>query len=360
MIEVVDLGKKYGEVWALRPTRLRVEDGEFFSLLGPSGCGKTTLLRMLAGLETPTRGEIRHRGVRIDPVASHHRPFNLVFQRYALFPHLDVRGNVAFGLESQRIEAREVARRVEEALQLVQLQGFEARAIHTLSGGQQQRVALARALVNRPAVLLLDEPLSALDLRLRRQMQLELRALQKRLGLIFLFVTHDQEEAMALSDRIAVMDHGEIIQTGKPEDVYRRPRSLRVAEFLGELNRVDGQVVGVDSHSGWLRVRTASGWELRACARQGREPGSYAPGERVAVVVRPECLRPVSGSADAGNVLEAAVEERTFLGATSQLRLRFAGAGAPWLVDLRQGEASDRWEFEPGHAVALELEEPRG
>ena len=367
MLELKGVSKRFEDVWALRPDDLKIHEGEFFSLLGPSGCGKTTLLRLLAGLELPTSGEILHLGKRVDPVASHRRPFNLVFQRYALFPHLNVRQNIAFGLEAKKVAAGEIRARVDEVLTLVQLDGFAERAVHTLSGGQQQRVALARALVNRPAVLLLDEPLSALDLRLRRQMQSELRALQKRLGLIFLFVTHDQEEAMALSDRIAVMSRGEIIQTGVPREVYSRPESLEVAEFLGSVNRVDGVVEGPTQGEG-LTVRLSGGALIECSPRARKIAQDYRAGQKVALVVRPEQVRlavrapaQTTGASQGAhaNRFAAKLDESVFLGAESQVRVSCAELGGSWtaLMDSMSAPIERELElsFEPSSVTALEL-----
>ncbi len=238
MLELRGIAKDFEGFPAVRELDLQLQEGEFFTLLGPSGCGKTTLLRLIGGFELPSRGEIWSRGRRIDTLKPHQRAINTVFQRYALFPHMTVRQNIEFGLRSARLSEQEIRSRAREALALVQLQGFEDRAVPTLSGGQSQRVALARALVNRPQVLLLDEPLSALDRKLRDELQVELLAIQRKLGLTFLLVTHDQEEALTLSDRIGVMKDGALMQVGRPEDVYARPATRDVAEFLGTVNRV--------------------------------------------------------------------------------------------------------------------------
>ena len=218
---------------AVQDLNLTIQKGEFFSLLGPSGCGKSTLLRMISGIETPTSGQLVLNGKDITQVPSQQRPFNMVFQRYALFPHLSVFDNIAFGLNMKKVLANEVVDRVQEVLKLVNLEQLRDRMPETLSGGQQQRVAVARALVNRPQILLLDEPLSALDQKMRQHMQVELRDLQKRLGLTFIYVTHDQEEAFALSDRVAVMNQGKLEQVSSPEDLYNRPETLFVAKFVG-------------------------------------------------------------------------------------------------------------------------------
>lgn len=287
MLEIRSIQKSFGSQTALESIDLRIGEGEFFSLLGPSGCGKSTLLRIIAGLEEATSGEILWKGKRIDHLPARERPFNMVFQKYALFPHLTVFENVAFGLRLQKLPQDELRARVDEALSLVNLKGFESRRPETLSGGQAQRVALARALANRPSVVLLDEPLGALDQKLREHMQSELRLLQRRLGLTFVFVTHDQEEAMILSDRVAVMNAGHIEQVSPPRELFESPRSLFSARFIGARNEIRGTA----------RVEAAGRFALEiagrevlsavstceALAREGRGP--------VRAFVRPERLR---------------------------------------------------------------------
>jgi spermidine/putrescine transport system ATP-binding protein len=265
------------DVVAVGSVDLDIGDGEFFSLLGPSGCGKTTLLRMIAGLEFPTAGSVRIFGEEMGLAPPDRRPINTVFQAYALFPHMTVADNIAFGLEMKRVERSEIRRRVAEAIELVQLGGRETRMPAQLSGGQQQRVALARALVNRPKVLLLDEPLGALDLKLRQAMQLELKILQEHVGITFVYVTHDQEEALAMSDRLGVMDGGELVQVGTPGEVYERPRTSFVANFLGESNLLTVDVVDA------THVRLVDGTVVRATT--GRDVGTTAT-----IALRPEQL----------------------------------------------------------------------
>src|SRR3954465_8062753 len=226
-------GKSFGSVVAVRETNLDIRDGEFFSMLGPSGCGKTTTLRMIAGFEIPDQGRILLRGGDVTKVPPNQRNVNTVFQHYALFPHMTVADNVSFGLELKKVPRGERRERVAEMLRVVELEGMEKRKPQQLSGGQQQRVALARALVNRPAALLLDEPLGALDVKLRKQMQLELKRIQHELGTTFVYVTHDQDEALAMSDRIAVMNHGKVEQLGSPREIYEQPRTAFVADFIG-------------------------------------------------------------------------------------------------------------------------------
>lgn len=271
--------KRFGDVIAVDDVSIDIADGEFFALLGPSGCGKTTTLRMIAGLDVPSSGRIQIFGEEMVDTPPNRRPVNTVFQQYALFPHLDVEANVGFGLRMQKVAKAERATRVAEALSLVRLDGLGERRPGQLSGGQQQRVALARALVNRPKVLLLDEPLGALDLQLRQDMQIELKAIQRELGITFVFVTHDQEEALAMSDRIAVMHAGHVLQIGTPEQVYEHPDDRFVASFIGRTNLLDAKVADGSSvvleNGSTIAVDTA-----------GRPAGTG-----VAVAVRPERLR---------------------------------------------------------------------
>src|SRR6188472_4233892 len=241
-ISLEDVGKRFGDVVAVRETNLDIRDGEFFSMLGPSGCGKTTTLRMIAGFEVPDEGRVLLRGADVTNAAPNHRNVNTVFQHYALFPHMSVVDNVSFGLELKRVPRGERRDRVQERLKVVQLEGMEKRKPQQLSGGQQQRVALARALVNRPAALLLDEPLGALDVKLRKQMQLELKRIQAELGTTFVYVTHDQEEALTMSDRIAVMNGGRVEQIAGPREIYEHPATAFVADFIGSLNVLELKV----------------------------------------------------------------------------------------------------------------------
>jgi putrescine transport system ATP-binding protein len=260
------VSKRFGEVKAVEALTLDIAQGEFFALLGPSGCGKTTLLRMLAGFETPTEGRILLDGEDIVAVPPHRRPVNMMFQNYALFPHLTVEGNIGFGLRQEKVARAEIADRVTEMLALVRLQGFGGRRIDQLSGGQRQRVALARSLIKHPRVLLLDEPLAALDKKLRGETQFELMELQRRLGTTFVIVTHDQEEAMIVADRIAVMDHGRLMQVATPAEIYERPCSRWVAGFIGEVNTIEGRIGtggNFESVLGQLRVVSVN------AARQG-------------------------------------------------------------------------------------------
>ena len=244
-IDIVGVSKSFGGVKAVDDISLSVHQGEFFSLLGPSGCGKTTLLRILGGLETPGSGRVMIDGQDITDMPAHLRPTNMVFQNYAIFPHLNVEQNVAYGLRQQKLSRDEQIEKVSAALAMVKLEGFEKRGADEMSGGQKQRVALARALIKRPKVLLLDEPLGALDKKLREEMQIELRMLQQQVGITFVFVTHDQEEALTLSDRVAVMGEGRILQMDSPRQIYERPKSREVADFIGQMNLLSGVVESV-------------------------------------------------------------------------------------------------------------------
>jgi spermidine/putrescine transport system ATP-binding protein len=309
-IEIVGLSKSYGDVPAVRGIDLHVEPGEFFSFLGPSGCGKSTTLRMLAGFEEPTAGSIRVDGVDMAAVPPHRRPVNTVFQNYALFPFLNVWDNVAFGLRYTGAEKSEITRRVGEALEMVQLGTWGGRRPAQLSGGQQQRVALARALVLKPSVLLLDEPLGALDAKLRKDLQVELQMLQSTVGITFVYVTHDQEEALTMSNRLAVMVDGRIEQVGTPEEVYQDPATAYVARFLSAANVLDVDVLGPDGDG--LACRLA-GHTIKAAGTNPVGPGL--------VVIRPERveLRPAGPAPAPEDVLPGRVERVTFLGPTTHV-----------------------------------------
>ncbi len=318
-IRLTDLEKRFREVVAVDRVSLRIEPGEFFSLLGPSGCGKTTTLRMIGGFEQPSAGriELRGRDVTADPPDK--RPVNMVFQNYALFPHLDVGGNIAFGLRRHNVARSEIRTRVGEALELVALTGYEKRKPNQLSGGQQQRVALARALVNRPNVLLLDEPLGALDLKLRKQLQVELKRVQIEVGITFVYVTHDQEEALTMSDRIAVMHRGRVEQLGTPEELYERPATRFVADFIGTTNLLAGTVEATEP--GTVRVRLNSG---DTCVVAASELGIGRP---IELSVRPEAIAlhaPNGGSTSPARI-QATVEQVAYLGGNVQYIVRTAG-----------------------------------
>ena len=275
LIRLRDLCMAFDDELVLDNINLYINDSEFLTLLGPSGCGKTTTLRIIGGFTTPTSGDVTFDGVRINDVPPHKRQINTVFQKYALFPHLDVFENIAFGLRIAKVPEAEIRQRVTEMLEVVSLKGFDRRRIDQLSGGQQQRVAIARALVNRPKVLLLDEPLGALDLRLRKDMQNELKRIQQQMGITFIYVTHDQEEALTMSDTVVVMDKGRIQQIGTPEDIYNEPKNAFVADFIGESNILNGTMVRDN-------VVKMYGKEF-PCV-----DGGFAPNEPVDVVIRPE------------------------------------------------------------------------
>ncbi|MCY4271486.1 MAG: ABC transporter ATP-binding protein [bacterium] len=302
-VKLTGITKRFGDVVAVDDIGLEIADGEFFALLGPSGCGKTTTLRMIAGLEFPTEGSLKIFGNEAGTLPANKRPVNTVFQDYALFPHMTVEANVAFGLKMQRVPKNEIASRVQEAIGLVRLEGMGQRRSQQLSGGQRQRVALARALVNRPKVLLLDEPLGALDLKLRQEMQSELKALQREVGITFVFVTHDQEEALTMADRIGVMNQGELLQVGSPAEIYEHPVNRFVANFIGQTNLLDASVVSND------KVCLANGEHI---------PGhcDLPVGTRVAVCLRPERaeMYPPAKVPDGQRSVTGRLESVTYLG----------------------------------------------
>ncbi|MGQ0848495.1 MAG: ABC transporter ATP-binding protein [Actinomycetota bacterium] len=325
-VELIDLQKTFGEVVAVDHIDLEVRAGEFFSLLGPSGCGKTTTLRLIAGFERPEGGEIRLDGKAMAAIPPHLRPVNTVFQSYALFPHLNVEENVAFGLRYQDLGPRDASKLVAEALELVQLAGFQKRRPTQLSGGQQQRVALARALVLRPSVLLLDEPLGALDAKLRKALQLELKALQEGVGITFIYVTHDQEEALTMSDRLAVMLKGRIEQLGTPAEVYEEPATAYVADFLGLSNLMSANAVGL-TPGGGCRVHVG-GHELIARAGQIDAIGP------VSICIRPE--RIVLGT-NGVNTLPGVVERVVYMGPLLQVLIEVEGMGRIQAIAANNG-----------------------
>ncbi|MDP6653616.1 MAG: ABC transporter ATP-binding protein [Gammaproteobacteria bacterium] len=280
-ISTRNLSKHFGRVKAVDNVSLEIQEGEFFALLGPSGCGKTTLLRLLAGFEFPSQGEILIDGQPMGAVPANLRPTNMVFQNYAIFPHLNVKQNIGYGLRRLKLDPKKLERQINEALELIKMEGYGDRHSDELSGGQRQRVALARALIKKPKVLLLDEPLGALDKKLREQMQIELRALQQEVGITFIFVTHDQEEALSMSDRIAVMSEGQVRQVDTPERLYERPVSREVAEFIGSMNLIEG-VVSSQNNS-MVTVRAGALGDFQVRNTQG-----FTIGDTVLIAVRPE------------------------------------------------------------------------
>lgn len=316
-VELQNVKKRFGDVTAVDSVSLSILRGEFLTLLGPSGCGKTTLLRMIAGFELPDSGRVVLGGREVTELPPHQRDVTTVFQHYALFPHLNVFDNVAFGLERRHVARDEVRRRVAAALEMVRLGGLDVRQPRELSGGQQQRVALARALVVEPRVLLLDEPLAALDLKLRKQMQIELKGLQRRLGISFVYVTHDQEEALTMSDRIVVMNAGRIEQVGRSEEIYERPETEFVAGFIGVSNILEGDLEEVTGERSVIRIGNA---------RVGAHADSVKPGERVRVLIRPEKISISSESAP--DLLSGRIDAAVYLGESTQ-----------WKVTLENGQA---------------------
>jgi spermidine/putrescine transport system ATP-binding protein len=343
-IELDKLTKQFAEVTAVDGIDLHVPGGEFFSLLGPSGCGKTTTLRMIAGFEQPTSGQILLDGADVAYTPPHHRNVNTVFQNYALFPHLNVFDNIAFGLRRAKRPKSEIKERVGQSLELVQLAGYERRKSSQLSGGQQQRVALARALVLNPAVLLLDEPLGALDAKLRKALQIELKSLQQEVGITFLYVTHDQEEALTMSDRLAVMNGGHIEQVGAPQDVYEDPETLFVADFLGVSNLMEARVVSAGTHACRVAV---DGYELETRGTDQDVVGAAK------IVIRPERIELEDHGAPSGpNRVPGMVERVVYVGSAVQVIVRAAtGESLQALVQNKGAGLA----FEQGTPVQLHL-----
>jgi spermidine/putrescine transport system ATP-binding protein len=345
-ISLKRVSKRFGPVLAVEETTLDIRDGEFFSLLGPSGCGKTTTLRMIAGFEVPDEGRILLRGTDVTTVPPNHRNVNTVFQHYALFPHMNVVDNVAFGLELKKIPRGDRRDRVAQMLKVVQLEGMEKRKPSQLSGGQQQRVALARALVNRPAALLLDEPLGALDVKLRKQMQLELKRIQSELGTTFVYVTHDQEEALTMSDRIGVMNGGVVEQVADPKEIYEHPKTPFVADFIGSLNALDFRVDEVSN--GLAVMKLGDGERLVVPVGAGIHPGS-----NLRVAVRPERVRiePANGRApEGGSRVEGTIAELVYLGGLTHFHVDAGGAGRVVSHRMDDEVASS---LQPGGKVVL-------
>ncbi|HEX2470215.1 MAG TPA: ABC transporter ATP-binding protein [Candidatus Limnocylindrales bacterium] len=351
--------KRFDAVTAVDHMDLSIERGEFYSLLGPSGCGKTTTLRMIAGFEQPTEGEIFLAGKPIAGVPPYQRHVNTVFQHYALFPHMDVNQNVGYGLRQRKVDKQEESRRVAEALELVRLTGYGKRRTWEMSGGQQQRVALARALVNRPTVLLLDEPLGALDLKLRKEMQLELKALQREVGITFVYVTHDQEEALTMSDVIVVMRDGVVQQNGNPTELYERPVNRFVADFIGTSNFMDATVVegGAD---GRVAVRTSRGMTMRGIVTDSA--ARPAPGDTVVVATRPERLEviPADAAETAGpgmTQIRGRVQQGTYLGDQTEYRVDTEEAGEVIVRHQNAAGAGGAPGVGPGDPVVVRWQE---
>ena len=324
IIELVDLTKDYDGTEALKGINLYIRQNEFITLLGPSGCGKTTTLRLIGGFETPTSGSIMFDGININNVPPYKRKVNTVFQKYALFPHMNVFDNIAFGLKIKKKDKGEIRDRVKKMLDMVNLEGFEKRSVDSLSGGQQQRIAIARALVNEPEILLLDEPLGALDLKLRKEMQLELKNMQQSLGITFVYVTHDQEEALTMSDTIVVMRQGTIQQIGTPQDIYNEPRNAFVADFIGESNIIDGTML--------RDYKVVFAGHKFDCVDKG-----FGENEPVDVVVRPEDIRLVKEYDDR---LQGTVKSVLFKGVHYEMQVADEN-GFNWIVQSTTMEPVD-------------------
>lgn len=334
--ELKNVSKRFGEVLAADNLNLSIAEGEFLSFLGPSGCGKTTALRMLAGFESPSEGDVMLDGEVVNDLEAHRRPVNMVFQHYALFPHLTVEQNIAYGLKQRRPKPSkaEIKKKVQQALDLVQLSDFQHRRIWEMSGGQQQRVALARAIVNEPKMLLLDEPLAALDRKLRKEMQIELQNIQRSLGITFILVTHDQEEALSMSDRICIMRDGCIEQIGSPQELYDRPKNRYVAGFVGTSNFFDGKVTDIDK-DGLTSVALAGG-----LSNQGMPIGEFSKDQGVCISVRPEQIH-LSRGADAKDGLTVTVLNRIFLGEHTEFLVKHESLGEFLVLSPRQTELND-------------------
>ena len=332
-ISIRNVSKRFGSVLAVDQVSIDIRRGEFFSLLGPSGCGKSTLLRILAGFEFPTSGEVHIDGQAMAAVAPNHRPVNIVFQNYAIFPHLTVKKNIAYGLLEARLPRARVNERVEEMLDLIKLPGYGARGAHQLSGGQRQRVALARALIKQPKVLLLDEPLGALDKKLREQMQLELRALQRDVGITFVFVTHDQEEAMTMSDRIAVMSLGKVLQIDSPTRLYEVPQVKEVADFIGTINLFEGAIKGREGDS---TIVDAEGLGTVRSTASGAEAPQDGP---ITVAIRPEKFQlTFSAPEETRNMVTGTMQAAAYLGDRSHYYVTVDGREEPIAVAAQNAE----------------------
>lgn len=344
-VELRGVTKRFGSFTAVETVSLAVEEGEFFSLLGPSGCGKTTNLRMIAGFELPSEGEIYLHGAAVGQLPAFKRNVNTVFQNYALFPHLTVEQNVAFGLEMKQVAKAEISQRVKDALEMVRLPNVGGRKPNQLSGGQRQRVALARALINRPEVLLLDEPLGALDLKLRKAMQLELKEIQRQLGITFIFVTHDQEEALVMSDRIGVMSAGKLLQVGTPKEIYEQPTTRFVADFIGDTNFLPCEVKAVSA--GIATVMVAGQLTMQAAG------SATTVGEKATLAIRPEKihLHTLDDRVEGEAVFQGKIIEAVFVGTDTVFRVEVAPGAA---VEVRHQNTNITGEqFVDGQEVAV-------
>ena len=332
-ISILNISKHFGDVVAVDNVSIDIKQGEFFSLLGPSGCGKTTLLRMLAGFEFPTSGDILLDSNSIIHLPPNNRPTNMVFQNYAIFPHLNVEKNIAFGLRVEKLSKEEISLRVKQALEQMKLSGFEKRLSDQLSGGQRQRIALARAIVKRPKVLLLDEPLGALDKKLREEMQLELRILQKNLGITFIFVTHDQEEALTMSDRIAVMDLGKVLQVSSPSELYESPVNQTVANFIGKINIFGAKVINYTGGTALIDIEGLGQNKVQT------EKDFVTEGKLIKVAIRPEKFFLAKNNDDQESV-SGKLEQAGYLGDRIQYHLHVNNLSRPILIAIESSKES--------------------
>ena len=345
IVSLTNVSKQFRDDIAVDRLSFHVYPGEFLTLLGPSGCGKTTILRLIAGFEESDEGDIIINGQRVNGIPANGRDVNTVFQNYALFPHMTVFDNISFALRMKKMPPAQIQDRVGPVLRAVKLEGMEKRRVHQLSGGQQQRVAVARAIVNEPLVLLLDEPFSALDYKLRKQMQLEMKRLHRQLGITFIFVTHDQSEAISMSDRIIVMNQGRIEQIGTPQEIYEEPDNLFVARFVGEINVLDGQVVTTDGNR---MTGTVEGVDFQLANRRG-----YLPNQRVKVLLRPEDLvvtKPVDGCQ--GPYLNGRVEELIYKGTTVDLIIRLESGKTLFAAEFFNEDAEEI-NYKPNESVCI-------
>lgn len=348
IVSIMNVEKMYGENHVVKNMNMNIAEGEFLTLLGPSGCGKTTTLRMISGFEMPTAGAIKVQGESVEKKEPYQRDVNTVFQNYALFPNMNIYDNVAYGLKVKKVPKKEIHERVMEALRMVQLEGFEKRRITQMSGGQKQRVAIARAIINRPKVLLLDEPLGALDLKLRKQMQIELKRLQKKLGITFIYVTHDQEEALTMSDRIAIINEGRIEQIDTPVEIYKHPKTKFVANFIGETNLLDAVVLEVNGDTAVI------GTEVGKAMVQLDPKDKIAVNDGLAVSVRPEHMKFSKTPVD-GFTIKGIVKENIFVGNLIKMMINLNDGTE---IRVNRFDASDL--SEPGELVYLYWDLPKG
>ena len=334
-IKIKNVSKNFEEVVAVDNINVDIARGEFFSLLGPSGCGKTTLLRILAGFEYPSSGSVFIDNLDVTDITPNLRPTNMVFQNYAIFPHINVKRNIEFGLRKEKLSKDELDKRVQDALKMVQLEGYEDRYSNQLSGGQRQRIALARALVKQPKVLLLDEPLGALDKKLREEMQLELRNLQRSIGITFIFVTHDQEEAMTMSDRVAVMNKGKILQISPPRDLYDNPKNLFVGDFIGQINFLDTQIVKIEGNNAKVLINKLGEHEIMT------SNNNLSQNESIVCAIRPETIIISKTNEKISDIcIKGSIVNTSFYGNMTYVYVKIEGLSKPIMVstsDMLEG-----------------------